>query len=176
VNGIHSVASFFVSRVDTKIDPQLDQKGDPERIRGRAAIANAGKAYQLFEETMAGERWRGLAAQGTNLQRPLWASTSTKDDKYPDVYYVSGLIAPYTVNTLPPETFEAWKDHGSFEHDIREAMARADADLARLAKSGIDLKQVTHELEREGVEKFSKSYDKLVQGIEAKVGELAGRS
>ncbi len=176
VNGIHSVASFFVSRVDTKIDPMLDQKGDPEKIRGRAAIANAAKAYQLFEESMATERWRRLAAQGANLQRPLWASTSTKDDRYPDVYYVSSLIAPYTVNTLPPETFEAWKDHGSFDHDIRDAIARADDDLAKLAKSGIDLKQATDELEREGVEKFTKSYDKLVEGIDAKLGELAGKS
>lgn len=176
VNGIHSVASFFVSRVDSKIDPMLDQKGDPEKVRGRAAIANAAKAYQLFEEVMASERWRSLAAQGANLQRPLWASTSTKDDRYPDVYYVSSLIAPYTVNTLPPETFEAWKDHGSFDHDIRDAIARADDDLAKLAKSGIDLKQATDELEREGVEKFTKSYDKLVEGIDAKLGELAGKS
>ncbi len=88
------------------------------------------------------------------------------------MYYVSSLIAPYTVNTLPPETFEAWKDHGGFEHDIREAMARADADLAKLAKSGIDLKQATDELEREGVDKFAKSYDKLIEGIETKVSAI----
>jgi transaldolase len=175
IDGINSVASFFVSRVDTKIDPLLDRMGDPHNIRGRIAIANAAKAYVLFEQTMASERWRTLAAQGARLQRPLWASTSTKDPKYPDIYYVEALIAPYTVNTLPPETFEAYKDHGKPEVRIREAIDRADADLAALEKSGIDLRQMTRELEEEGVQKFTASYDQLIAGIAAKSEALVGK-
>jgi transaldolase len=175
VDAINSVASFFVSRVDTKIDPLLDRIGDPHGVRGRTAIANAAKAYALFEETMASERWRALAAQGARLQRPLWASTSTKDPTYPDIYYVEALIAPYTVNTLPPETFDAYRDHGEPTVRIREAMERADRDLAGLERSGIDLAQMTRELEEEGVRKFTASYDQLLAGIEAKAGALAGR-
>jgi transaldolase len=175
VDGINSVASFFVSRVDTKIDPLLDRIGDPHGIRGRIAIANAAKAYALFEETMASERWRALAAQGARLQRPLWASTSTKDPKYPDTYYVEALIAPYTVNTLPPETFDAYRDHGKPEVRIREAMERADRDIAALERSGIDLAQMTRELEEEGVMKFTASYDQLLAGIEAKAEALVGK-
>ncbi|HEU5049566.1 MAG TPA: transaldolase [Gemmatimonadales bacterium] len=173
--GINSVASFFVSRVDTKIDPLLDRMGDPHGIRGRAAIANACKAYELFEETMAGARWRKLAAAGARLQRPLWASTSTKDPKYPDTYYVEALVAPYTVNTLPPDTFDAYRDHGNPVVRIREGMERADRDLAALADSGIDLAQMTRELEEEGVKKFAASYEQLLAGIEAKAGALVAR-
>lgn len=175
IDGIHSVASFFVSRVDSKIDPMLDERGDPEGVRGRAAIANAAMAYRRFEASMADERWRALAAQGGNLQRPLWASTSTKDPAYPDTYYVDALVAPYTVNTLPPETLEAYQERGEPAVRIREAMARADDDLARLERSGIDLAQATDELEREGVEKFAKSHRQLLEGIEGKLGALAGR-
>ncbi|HEX6643871.1 MAG TPA: transaldolase [Gemmatimonadales bacterium] len=175
IAAINSVASFFVSRVDTKIDPLLDKLGDPHGIRGRIAIANAAKAYVLFEETMASERWRKLAAQGARLQRPLWASTSTKDPKYPDTYYVEALIAPYTVNTLPPETFDAYRDHGKPEVRIREAIDRADQDLAALQRSGIDLAQMTRELEEEGVQKFTASYDQLLAGIAAKSEALVGK-
>ena len=175
IDGINSVASFFVSRVDTKIDPLLDKLGDPYGIRGRTAIANAAKAYALFEETMASARWRALAAQGARLQRPLWASTSTKDPKYPDTYYVEALIAPYTVNTLPPETFDAYRDHGKPEVRIREAIERADRDLAALAQSGIDLALMTRELEEEGVKKFTASYDQLLAGIVAKSEALVGK-
>ncbi len=173
ISHIHSVASFFVSRVDTKIDPQLDKFGDPKKIRGKAAIANACKAYQLFEETMASERWRMLASEGGNLQRPLWASTSTKDPAFPDTYYIDALVAPYTVNTMPPETFAAFKDHGSLADRIHEGMTTADRDLRALAESGIDLGQVTRELEQEGVEKFTASYGKLLDGIEAKMAQVA---
>jgi transaldolase len=171
---IHSVASFFVSRVDTKVDKLLDATGDPKQIRGKTAIANACKAYQLFEETMASERWRLLAAEGANLQRPLWASTSTKDPAFPDIYYIEALIAPYTVNTMPPETFEAYKDHGKPKDRIHDGISQADGILSRLAESGIDLGQVTKELEEEGVEKFSASYAKLVEGLEAKMEKVAG--
>jgi len=166
---IHSVASFFVSRVDTKVDKLLDAKGDPKKIRGKTAIANACKAYQLFEETMSSERWRLLAAEGGNLQRPLWASTSTKDPAFPDIYYIEALIAPYTVNTMPPETFKAYKDHGKPMDRVHAGIREADEILGKLAESGIDLGQVTKELEEEGVEKFSASYAKLLEGLEAKM-------
>jgi transaldolase len=173
VSNVHSVASFFVSRVDTKVDPLLDRAGDPHQIRGRTAIANAAMAYRLFEETLASARWRALEARGARPQRPLWASTSTKDPKYPDTYYVEALIAPQTVNTLPPETFDAYRDHGKPEIRIHEAEARAEKDLAALAASGIDLAQVTHELEVEGVKKFAASHDQLIKGIETKLEALA---
>ena len=172
ISRVHSVASFFVSRVDTKVDPLLDKAGDPHGIRGRTAIANAATAYRLFEDTLASPRWRALAAKGARPQRPLWASTSTKDPKYPDTYYVEALVAPRTVNTLPPETFDAYRDHGKPAVRIHEAEARAERDLAALAASGIDIAQVTRELEEEGVKKFTASYDTLVRGIEGKLEAL----
>ena len=174
VDRLCSVASFFVSRVDTKVDPQLDRLGDPKKVRGKTAIANAAMAYQLFERTVAGERWKKLAARGAKPQRPLWASTSTKDPKYPDIYYVEALIAPHTVNTMPPETFEAYRDHGRPEVRIQQAIADAPAQLAALEASGVSLRQVTQELEVEGVEKFGVAYASLLKGVEAKAGELAG--
>lgn len=172
ISKIYSVASFFVSRVDTKIDPLLDAAGDKRKVRGRAAIANACDAYRLFAETLETPRWRKLAAKGANRQRPLWASTSTKDPAYPDIYYVEALIAPDTVNTLPPDTFAAYKDHGKPVVRIHDEMSRAEADLADLEASGIDLRKVTKELEVEGVKKFTASYQQLLAGIEAKAGEL----
>ena len=175
VERVHSVASFFVSRVDTKVDPQLDKGGDPAGVRGRTAIANAALAYRLFETTLASARWRELAANGAKPQRPLWASTSTKDPAYPDVYYVEALVAPRTVNTLPPETFAAYRDHGAPAVRIRESIASAERELAGLAEAGIDLAQVTRELEEEGVSKFAASYRSLLAGIEAKAQELALR-
>jgi transaldolase len=175
IDHLHSVASFFVSRVDTKIDPIVDKQGDPEHVRGTIAIANAALAYDLFQLTLATPRWKALASQGAHVQRPLWASTSTKDPKYPDTYYVEALIAPQTVNTMPPETFEAYKDHGRPEIRIQQAMAEAPDRLAALTRAGVDLIQVTEELEAEGVKKFAASYDQLLKGIEAKAGELAAR-
>ncbi len=175
IDRLASVASFFVSRVDTKVDPQLDAKGDPEGIRGTIAIANAAMAYKLFEETLGRERWRRLAAAGARPQRPLWASTSTKDPKYPDIYYVEALVAPQTVDTMPPATFEAYRDHGNPESRIHDAIERAPAQLAALEKSGISLRQVTQELEDEGVEKFSASYTSLLDGVRAKAGALTAR-
>jgi transaldolase len=174
VDRIRSVASFFVSRLDTKVDPQLDKAGDPGGLRGTAAIANACRAYALFERQFAGPRWDALAARGALVQRPLWASTSTKDKRYPDVYYVEALIAPNTVNTLPPATFDAYRDHGQPAVRIEEGMDRADAQLAALAAAGINLAQVTAELEAEGVASFAASYNSLLSGIEAKAGALAG--
>ncbi|MBA2627625.1 MAG: transaldolase, partial [Gemmatimonadales bacterium] len=174
IDRIASVASFFVSRVDTKVDPLLDSMGDPQHVRGKTAIANAAVAYRLYEETIASQRWQRLAAKGAKPQRPLWASTSTKDPAYADTYYVEALIAPDTVNTLPPETFDAYRDHGKPEVRIRQAIAEAPKYLAALERSGISLSEVTAELETEGVKKFSTSYASLLSGVEAKVGELAG--
>jgi transaldolase len=175
VEGIRSVASFFVSRVDTKVDGILDRTGGSPAFRGTAAIANACVAYGTFERAFAGERWARLAARGATVQRPLWASTSTKDPVYPDLYYVEALIAPDTVNTLPPATFAAYRDHGRPEIQIREGMARAPAQLAALRAAGIDFDQVTETLEIEGVASFAASYNSLLETLEAKSTALAGR-
>ncbi|HEY7614158.1 MAG TPA: transaldolase [Gemmatimonadales bacterium] len=173
---VASVASFFVSRVDTKVDPMLDRaSGAASSLRGRIAIANAAAAYRLFEWSLGTPRWARLAKAGARPQRPLWASTGTKDPRYPDTYYVEALVAPRTVNTLPPETFAAYRDHGRPAVRIREAITSATAELKALAEAGIDLAAVTRELEHEGVAKFAASHRSLLAGIEAKAGELVGR-
>jgi transaldolase len=172
---IASVASFFVSRVDGKVDPLLDKRGDPKGLRGKIAIANACDAYGLFERSLGTPRWARLAKAEARPQRPLWASTSTKDPRYSDVHYVEPLIAPRTVNTMPPETFAAYRDHGRPDVRITEGMAEAAGLLAALADSGVDLAVVTRELEDDGVAKFAASYASLLAGIEAKAGALAGR-
>jgi transaldolase len=172
VGGINSVASFFVSRVDGMVDGLLDKQGDPHQLRGRIAIANAGMAYAAFERSRATPRWAALRAAGARPQRPLWASTSTKDPRYPDVYYVEALVAEDTVNTLPPDTFAAYKDHGKPEVRIHEAMASAPRLLRELAESGIDLGEVTRSLETDGVAKFAASYRQLLAGIESKASLL----
>lgn len=171
IDRVASVASFFVSRVDTKVDPLLDKAGHGE-LRGTIAIANACLAYAAFEEVFRGPRWEALAAKGARVQRPLWASTSTKDPALSDVYYVEALIAPQTVNTLPPETFAAYRDHGAPAVRIADGTATAPARLAALASAGIDMGRVTDELEEEGVEKFAASFRSLLSGIDAKVGAL----
>lgn len=173
VDRVQSVASFFVSRLDGKVDPLLDKVGDPRKLRGTAAIANACMAYGAFERGFSGSRWEALHRKGAHPQRPLWASTSTKDPKLPDVYYVEALIAPQTVNTLPPATFAAYRDHGQPAVRIREGMARAPEQLAGLAASGVDLAAITATLEREGVASFAASYASLLAGIEIKAGALA---
>jgi transaldolase len=172
VAGIASVASFFVSRVDGRIDPMLDKSGDPKSLRGAIAIANAASAYQAFRESLATTRWTALAARGATPQRPLWASTSTKDPKYPDTYYVEALIAPDTVNTLPPDTFVAYRDHGRPEVRIDRAVAMHRTQLADLAAAGIDLNEITDFLEADGVAKFAASFESLLAGIDAKAGAL----
>jgi transaldolase len=171
---VSSVASFFVSRVDGKVDPLLDRAGH-DALRGRIAIANAWAAYRLFEGSLGTPRWQRLARAGARPQRPLWASTSTKDPRYPDTYYVEALVAPRTVNTLPPETFVAYRDHGRPAVRIREGIAASTAELKALAEAGIELAAVTRELEEDGVAKFAASYRSLLAGIEAKAGELVGR-
>jgi transaldolase len=160
VIGIASVASFFVSRVDGKVGG------------GTAAIANAAVAYRVFEELFQTRRWESLAARGAMVQRPLWASTSTKDPSLPDVYYVEALIAPLTVNTLPPATFAAYKDHGKPVIRIREAMAAADKVMSELARKGVDLGEVTRTLEIEGVKSFAASFESLLKVIEQKAAVL----
>ena len=171
VDRIASVASFFVSRLDGKVDPLL---GEDAPLRSTAAIANACAAYAAFEETFAGARWKALAARGARVQRPLWASTSTKDPRLADVFYVEALIAEHTVNTLPPATFAAYRDHGMPALRIREGMAAAPGRLAALTRAGIDLDGITRALETEGVASFAASYASLLAGIEAKMGALAG--
>jgi transaldolase len=175
LQSIASVASFFVSRVDGKIDPRLDRTIGSQagaELRGKIAIANAATAYQMFQQSLTTDRWTRLARAGARPQRPLWASTSTKDPQYPDIYYVEALIAPQTVNTVPPETLQAYRDHGNPAVRIQEAIAAAPEQLEALGRAGIDLDQVTAELEREGVEKFAASYRALLAAIEAKVGQL----
>jgi transaldolase len=177
INHVASVASFFVSRVDTKLDPMLEQAGDAAArgLRGTIAIANAIVAYEAFQGTFRGPRWDALAGEGAAVQRPLWASTSTKDPTFPDVYYVEALIAPDTVNTLPPETFKAYADHGQPQVRITEhAVAEAKGRLATLAGAGIDLEDVTRTLETEGVQKFSASFAALLNGVRQKAMALSG--
>ncbi len=169
-----SVASFFVSRVDGKVDALLDATPN-HPLRARIAIANAGMAYGVFERTLGTARWDRLARAGARPQRPLWASTSTKDPRLPDVYYVEALAAPQTVNTLPPETFDAYRDHGDPAIRIHQSVTAAPAQLDALTKAAIDLETVTRELEADGVAKFAASYAAVLGGIEAKAGALAGR-
>jgi transaldolase len=171
---VASVASFFVSRVDGKVDPLLDAQGDPRGLCGKIAIANACTAYRLFEWSLGTPRWDRLAKADARPQRPLWASTSTKDPRYPDVHYVEALVAPRTVNTLPPETFAAYRDHGRPAVRIREGMAQAAGLLEAAAECGIDVPAITRELEVDGVAKFAASHASLLAGIEAKAGALVG--
>ena len=173
IRQVASVASFFVSRVDGRVDPLLDAQGDPRGLRGKIAIANACAAYRLFEWSLSTARWDRLSKAGARPQRPLWASTSTKDPRYPDVHYIEALVAPRTVNTLPPETFAAYRDHGRPAVRIRDGMAEAPGLLEAAAERGIDLAAITRELEEDGVAKFAASYTSLLAGIEAKAGALA---
>ncbi len=177
INRIASVASFFVSRVDTKLDPMLEQAGSAaaRELRGKIAIANALVAYEAFQQTFRGARWEALAREGARVQRPLWASTSTKDPALPDVYYVEALIAPDTVNTLPPETFAAYRDHGRPQVRITEqTIAEAKERLSALAGLGFNLQDVTQALESEGVQKFSASFTALLAGVGQKAMALSG--
>lgn len=168
LTAIESVASFFVSRVDAAVDPQLDALGTPEAadLRGTIAVANARLAYRYFEEVSASERWRGLATAGAQAQRPLWASTGVKDPAYPDTLYVDELVAPDTVNTMPGKTLEAVADHGVVRGDtVTTAYDDAAARLERLGALGIDIDAVTAQLEAEGVDKFEASWDELLRTV-----------
>jgi transaldolase len=174
---IGSVASFFVSRVDSEIDKRLDKIGTPEAtaLKGKAAVANARLAYKLYEERFATQRWASLAASGAKVQRPLWASTGVKDPAYEDTMYVDDLIADHTVNTMPEPTLQAVHDHGVIESDsIRGHYADAQSVLDKLAAVGIDYDDVVATLEREGVEKFEVSWTELISAVQNKLDEKAG--
>jgi transaldolase len=171
---VASVASFFVSRVDTEADKRLDAIGGHDDLRGKLAVANAKLAYQEFQQIFAGARWEALAAKGASKQRCLWASTSTKNPDYRDVMYVEDLIGPDTVNTMPEETVEAFQDHGRVAPTLDQGVDEAHELLRQLADAGIDYDDVTETLEREGVSKFADSFQELLDGIEAKRNALAG--
>ncbi len=177
---VSSVASFFVSRVDTEVDKRLDAIGTDEALalKGKTAVANAKLAYEVFTQRFAGERWQKLVDRGARVQRPLWASTSTKDPDYPDTLYVDTLIGPQTVNTMPESTLEAFEAHGTLARTVDDpaGYAEARATMAALATLGVSLDDVTATLEDEGVASFSKSFDELMSSLQAKGDDLAGQS
>jgi len=173
-----SVASFFVSRLDGKVDTMLERAANSGHVfagqlRGTIAIANAAAAYDRFRQSLHLPRWHALSDRGAYPQRPLWASTSTKDPRLADVYYVEALIGPRTVNTLPPETFAAFREHGQLCLHLDEHVAQAPRRMQALGEYGIDLGAITADLEADGVAKFAASYRSLLAGIEAKAGALA---
>jgi transaldolase len=173
---VKSVASFFVSRVDTEADKRLDAIGskDALALRGKLAVANARLAYEHYQETFAGPRWEYLAGKGATAQRCLWASTSTKNPEYRDVIYVEELIGPMTVNTMPEETIRAFQDHGKVRGDtVLDDVKEAHELLKKLAKVGVDYDDVTETLELEGVQKFADSFAELLDGVNSKRGALA---
>jgi transaldolase len=174
---VHSVASFFVSRVDTEVDRRLEGigTGDALALRGRAAVAQARLAYRLFRDRFAGDRWERLAARGARPQRPLWASTSTKNPAYPDTLYVDGLIGPDTVNTLPETTIAAFEDHGTVARTIDRGAGDAAATMAALAEVGVDMDDVGRVLEDQGVAAFHDSFVHVLHTLEDKRRELARR-
>jgi transaldolase len=185
LDAVASVASFFVSRVDSAVDAALEERAaaagsDAEReeirrLLGRAAVANAKLAYARFREVFGGDRFRRLAEVGAKVQRPLWASTSTKNPDYRDVVYVEELIGPDTVNTMPLATLQAFADHGVAERTIDRGVDQAREDLESLRSHGIDIDRVTEQLQREGVEKFVLPFRDLLQCVDEKLREVAGR-
>lgn len=181
VDFIASVASFFVSRVDSKVDKLLEARIMAEgpqselaaQLLGRLAVANARLAYQDFRRVFEGQRFKSLSSQGARYQRPLWASTSTKNPRYSDILYVQELIGAHTVNTLPQNTLEAFQDHGVVEHTIEDEIEKARQQMQALAELGISYEQITLELEQEGVAAFAKSFTDLIDSIERKRQALA---
>ena len=179
LSSIASVASFFVSRVDTEIDKRLDALGTDEakELRGKAGIANARLAYQAYEEVIGDERWKTLAAAGARVQRPLWASTGVKDPAYPDTMYVTELVAPDTVNTMPGKTLDAVADHGEVTGEtIRGRYDESAAILDRLERIGVSYTEVTDLLEREAVDKFEKSWAELLQTVTDELDRAKARA
>ncbi len=173
ISAIHSVASFFVSRVDSLVDERLTALGgDALALRGKAAVANAKRAYRLYREVFEDSRFLALRQKGANVQRPLWASTSTKNPDYSDVLYVEELIGPDTVNTMPPKTLEAFADHGVAKETVTQGIAEADAVEAKLRALGIDLESVGEELQRKGVDLFAEAFENLRAEIARKGGKL----
>src|SRR5256885_385477 len=177
IRGIASVASFFVSRVDSEVDKRLDALGkapDAKRdaLRGKAAIANAKLAYQIFQREFSSPRWKKLEAKGASVQRVLWASTSTKNPAYRDVMYVEQLIGPHTVNTMPPQTVTAFADHGEVERTVDKDLGAAEAVIRDLAQLGISIDDVTEKLLVDGLASFQKSYDTLIAGLSKQTKSL----
>jgi transaldolase len=178
VNRVASVASFFVSRIDTAVDKKLEEiakTGHPEAaaLMGKAAIANAKLAYEKFQQLFSGARWQKLAEAGARVQRPLWASTGTKNPKYSDVLYIDTLIGAHTVNTMPPVTYDAFRDHGKAVVTITDNLKDAHVLLGKLKEIGIDMTTVTDELTVAGVKSFSDSYNNLLAVIDRRRHEVA---
>jgi len=180
ISTIHSVASFFVSRVDTEIDKRLEasiakspaNQQTLKALEGKAAIANAKLAYKLFQAEVASPRWKALAAKGATVQRPLWASTSTKNPAYRDVMYVEQLIGPDTVNTMPPQTIEAFRDHGVIARTVDTGVDDAQRTIDALEQNGIAMRDVTSKLLTDGLASFQKSFETLLAGLEKKTKAL----
>ena len=175
IERIASVASFFLSRIDTLLDPLIAKNPQAAGLEGRIAIANAKLAHEVYTRVTASSRWQALAAEGARAQRLLWASTSTKNPAYPDTLYVEPLIGPDTVNTMPMETVEAYRDHGRPAARLAQGLSEAKQDLARLREAGIDLDAATAQLEDEGVRKFIEPFDKLLVALRTKRKALAGK-
>ena len=180
ISKIHSVASFFVSRVDTEIDKRLEaaiaktpaNQQTLKALEGKAAVANAKLAYKLFQSEIASPRWKALAPKGATVQRPLWASTSTKNPAYRDVMYVEDLIGPDTVNTMPPQTIEAFRDHGVVARTVDTGVDEAQRTIDRLEQNGVPMRDVTDKLLTDGLASFQKSFETLLAGLERKTKAL----
>jgi transaldolase len=179
ISGIASVASFFVSRIDTLVDSMIDERlktatppqQDQDLLRslhGKVAIANAKQAYRSYQQMIAGQRWKALAAKGAQVQRLLWASTSTKNPKYRDVLYIEELIGPDTVNTIPPATMDAFRDHGNVRRTLDADVAAADTTMANLEKAGISMQKVTNQLLEDAIKLFADAFQKLLSAVEQK--------
>jgi transaldolase len=169
---VFSVASFFVSRIDTEADRRLDEIGGHDELKGKLAVANARLAYQSYKKMFAGPRWEYLQSKGATPQRVLWASTSVKNPDYADTMYVDELIGPDTVNTMPEETIEAYQDHGHPRPRLESELEHARKLFQQLADAGVDYKDVTDTLEREGVEKFADAFDELLRSLQQKRSSL----
>ena len=170
---VASVASFFVSRIDTEADRRLDEIGGHDHLKGKLAVANAKLAYQHYREAFAGPRWEFLVSKGATPQRVLWASTSTKNPQYPDTMYIEELIGADTVNTMPEETIMAYQDHGDPEPRLERGLEEAHRVFEELAQAGVDYDDVTRTLEREGVEKFAASFEELMLALQSKRESLS---
>lgn len=170
---VASVASIFVSRLDTAVDKELAERGRAD-LQGKAAVANSRLIYARFEEVFSGPRWEKPAAAGARVQRPLWGSTSAKNPAYPDTIYVDELIGPDTVNTVPPETLAAFEDHGTVALTVRDGLDEARDHLRRLSELGIDLDAITEKLQRDGVQSFADAFEGLLQSVATKAGKLRG--
>jgi transaldolase len=175
LSAVASVASFFVSRVDTEADRRIDEIGGHDDLKGKLAIANAKLAYQTYREVFSGLEWEELSAAGATPQRCLWASTSTKNPAYRDVMYVEQLIGPETVNTLPPETIKAFEDHGEVARTIDDDIDRAKRTMQAIADAGVDYDDVVRTLEREGVQKFADSFKELTDSVAASLRGAVSR-